>query len=85
MTFYYDEDEYEVIVEKKKTNKNTYIRVKEDLKIYVTTNYFTSDRAIKKLIEDNYNSIVRMINNQLKKKKSNEGFNYLGNYISSKF
>ena len=28
--------DYEVIIEKKK-NKNTYIRVKDDLKIYVTT------------------------------------------------
>lgn len=78
MLFNYDDEDYEIIVEKKKTNKNTYIRVKQDLKIYVTTNYFTSDRAIRKLIEDNYKSIERMIKHQRIKNESNEGFNYLG-------
>ena len=31
---------YDVIVERK-NNKNTYLRVKEDLNIYVTTSYLT--------------------------------------------
>ena len=35
----------------KKRQKNTYIRVKEDLNIYVTTNYFTTEEGILKLIE----------------------------------
>lgn len=78
MQFNIDNDIYEVVIEKKKTNRNTYIRVKKDLKIYVTTNYYTSDRAIKKLIEENYKSIIRMIEAQKVKKESNEGFNYLG-------
>ena len=38
----YDGNKYEIVIIKK-NNKNTYIRVKEDLKIYVTTNRFTSN------------------------------------------
>ena len=30
----------------RKSNKNTYIRVKSDLCIYVTTNYFVSDKYV---------------------------------------
>ena len=37
---------YEVIVEKKRI-KNTYIRVKEDLKIYVSTNILTSKKYVR--------------------------------------
>ena len=36
----------EVIITKKKGNKNTYLRVKEDLKLYVTTSYFMTERKI---------------------------------------
>ncbi len=78
MQFNIENDIYDVIIEKKRSNKNTYIRVKKDLKIYVTTNYFTRDKDIKKLMEDNYSSIIRMINAEKKKVKANEGFNYLG-------
>ena len=69
---------YKVLVEKKKSTKNTYIRVKDDLTVYVTTNYFTSDRSIVKLLEENYNSIVKMVNKQKIKNSNNEKFNYLG-------
>lgn len=69
---------YEIIIEKKSGQKNTYIRVKKDLKIYVTTNKFTSTKFIKELIEDNYSKIVKMIETQEKKKENNEGFFYLG-------
>lgn len=69
---------YEIVIEKKAGNRNTYIRVKKDLKIYVTTNTFTSNKAIQKLIEDNYEKIIKMIEVQEKKKENNEGFFYLG-------
>ena len=69
---------YDIEIEKKKTTKNTYIRVKKDLTIHVTTNAFTSDRSIYKLIDDNYPKIVKMINAQTTKKRNNEGFYYLG-------
>ena len=69
---------YNIEIEKKKTTKNTYIRVKDDLTIYVTTNIFTSDRQIAKLLEKNYSSICKMIEKQKIKNSNNENFNYLG-------
>lgn len=69
---------YKIDIEKKSGNRNTYIRVKNDLTIQVTTNKFTSDKAIEKLIEDNYDKVVNMIEVQKKKKNNNEGFFYLG-------
>lgn len=78
MIFNYNGTEYNIIIEKKTTNKNTYIRVKKDMNIYVTTNYFTRDKEIKKLIEDNKKSIMKMIDTQKVKHKNNTGFYYLG-------
>ena len=85
MTFKYDDKEYEIIIEKK-NNKNTYIRVKEDLKIYVSTSYLTPKIAIKSLIENNRDSIIKMIKkqeaNQEKKQLKKEGYYYLGQKIN---
>ncbi len=78
MKFHYEGEDYRIIIEKKKTNKNTYIRVKQDLTIYVTTNFFTREKEIKKLIENNQKDIEKMIDNQRIKKENNEGFYYLG-------
>ena len=78
MEFLYNDEEYEIIITKKRGNKNTYIRVKDDLKIYITTNTLASDRYIKKLVNDNYKSIVKMIEQEKKKLKNNENFNFLG-------
>lgn len=78
MTFLYNDIEYNIKIDKKRGNRNTYIRVKEDLTIYITTNIFTRDKEIEKLIIENTQSIIRMINQQIKKQESNEGFNYLG-------
>ena len=36
----------EVIILKKRGNKNTYLRIKEDLNLYVTTSSFMSERKI---------------------------------------
>ncbi len=78
MTFTYQDELYQVIIDKKSTTKNTYIRVKDNNIIYVTTNILVSDRNIKKLLDDNYNSIIRMIKAKQKKIANNEGFYYLG-------
>ena len=78
MTFLYNNMEYPVKVEKKRTNKNTYIRIKPDLTIYITTSIFASNKDIIKLIQENESSIIRMIENQKKKQDSNSGFFYLG-------
>ena len=61
----------------KKNNRNTYIRVKNG-KIIVTTNYLTSKSSIKKLIEDNIKSIIKMIDTDSKKIDKEENFYYFG-------
>ena len=78
MKYVIDNKEYEVIITKK-NNKNTYLRVKEDLKIYITTGKFTTKLAIKNLLNNNEEAIRKMINSQTKRNKKNEYFNYLGN------
>ena len=69
---------YEIVIERKVGNRNTYIRVKKDLKVHVTTNTFTTNKMIEKLINDNYDKIVKMFEVQEKKKENNDGFFYLG-------
>ena len=78
MTFEYNDEVYNVNIEKKKSNRNTYIRVNKDLVISVTTNYFTREKEIEKILAENYKSVCRMIDQAKKKIESNEGFNYLG-------
>ena len=78
MTFEYNDEVYDVNIEKKKSNRNTYIRVNKDLVISVTTNYFTREKEIEKILAENYKSVCRMIDQAKKKIESNEGFNYLG-------
>lgn len=78
MLFNYNGKEYNVIIEKKYGNKNTYIRVKKDLNIYVTTSVFTSMKFIKNLIDENRDRLNKMIDAQEVKLKNNEGFFYLG-------
>jgi len=78
MTFTMDEVSYPVEIEKKKTTKNTYIRIKKDLTIYVTTNSITSDRRIQKLLEEKKNALRKMIESQKIKNENNEDFHYLG-------
>lgn len=69
---------YNVEIIKKRTTKNTYLRVKDDLAIMVTCNTWTSDREIEKIIIKNQTSIVRMINRQSLKKEKAKYFYYLG-------
>ena len=78
MKFSYNNRDYDIVIEKKTTTRNTYIRVKKDLKIHVTTNIFTSMRSIRNLIEENYDRICKMIDFQEVKFKNNNGFFYLG-------
>lgn len=78
MQLTYNDKDYDIVIEKKMGQKNTYIRVKKDLKVTVTTNYFTNNSAIEKLIRDNYNQVCRMIDFQEKKARNNQGFFYLG-------
>ena len=78
MEIYINDEKVEVVVNKKLKQKNTYLRVKDDLKLYVNTSSFMSDRAVLKLIKDNMDSITNMYNKQKYKNKFKEGFYYLG-------
>ena len=69
--------EYPVIIERK-SNKNTYIRIKEDGTIYITTSYFTTKKQIENLLEQHSSSLVKMIEKVEKKQEKKETFYYLG-------
>ena len=66
---------YDVIIERKHI-KNTYLRVKEDLNIYVTTNTLTPNYFIKKFVNDNIKFIEKQIDKMGKRidKKSKNYF-----------
>jgi len=73
MKYVLDNIEYEVIIEKK-NNKNLYIRVKEDGKIYVTCNYLTTKNMILKVLNENTIALRKMLNRiEKKNEKSNKG------------
>jgi predicted metal-dependent hydrolase len=70
-------EEYNVVIDKKISTKNIYIRVKENLDIYVTCNILTSNKFIVNLINDNKSRILKMINIRKKKLAKDEYFYYL--------
>lgn len=77
MNFKIDDEDYKVIIVRK-NNKNTYIKIKEDLNIYVTTNYLVSTRQIERLLEDNLNYLRKTLNKLKEKNAKEEIFYYLG-------
>ena len=77
MVYNLDGTDYEVIIVKK-NNKNTYIRVKEDFRIYVTTNYYVTKRQIKKLLDENHKYLKKAFSTQKKKQLKQDTFFYLG-------
>ena len=72
-----DDLEREVFITRK-NNKNSYLKVGEDLNIYITTNYLTSDKYILDLINNNTKYIIKMTNLFRKKKELDKQFYYLG-------
>ncbi len=72
---------YDVFIEKK-NNKNMYLRVKEDLNIYVTTNYFTPNFTIKKFINSNIPFIKKQIEKMEKRIEKKLDYYYLGEIIN---
>ena len=77
MKYMLDDIEYNVIINKK-NNKNLYIRVKEDMNIYVSCNYFTTKSMIEKVLNTNKDSLRKMINSIKSKKEKSNKFFYLG-------
>ena len=78
MTLTIDNETYNLEIVKKRTTKNIYIRVKEDLTIYVTCNTLTSNKKIMSVIDENYDSIRKMIKKVKERLKYNSEFYYLG-------
>ena len=72
---------YDVIIERK-NNKNTYLRVKEDLNIYITTTYLTPNFMIEKLIKDNIPFIKKQIDKMSKRIDKKEKNYILGEEIN---
>jgi len=77
MKYKLDGIEYNVIINRK-NNKNLYIRVKEDMNIYVYCNYFTTKSMINNVLKTNELSLSKMINNVKNKNEKNNKFFYLG-------
>ncbi len=68
---------YPVIVEKK-NNKNTYIKIKEDMTIYVTTNFLTSKWQIKNMLDSEKSYLEKALENVKRKYEREKDFYYLG-------
>lgn len=77
MKYELERQEYEVVIERKH-NKNTYIRVKEDGKIYITTNFLVSKTSLKKMLDENQDYLKKMIIRIEKQKEKENSFYYLG-------
>ncbi|MCI9084526.1 MAG: M48 family metallopeptidase [Bacilli bacterium] len=61
-----------------KNNKNTYIKVKDDLTIYVTTNIFTSKRYIKNLLDQEQDFLRKVLKKVKQRSEKENDFYYLG-------
>ena len=72
-----DGQTYNVLVVKK-NNKNTYIKIKDDLTIYVTTNYLTSKREVKTILDNEKDFLRKALSRARKKLEKEELFYYLG-------
>ena len=72
---------YDVIIEKK-NNKNMYLRVKEDLNIYVTTSYLTPNYLIKKFVNSNIPFIKKQLDKMEKRLEKKLDYYYLGEIIN---
>ena len=77
MKYKYLDEEYNINIIRK-NNKNTYIRVNDNLDIVVTTSYFASDFYIKKVINQNSDSVNKMLSKKKMEQEREEEFYYLG-------
>ncbi len=71
-------DLLEVKIEHKRTTRNTYMRVKEGNVLQVTTNPFTTEGKIRKILTEHIKEIERMYEFQKKKESYEDKFYYLG-------
>lgn len=79
MTFNYKLDGENYVVEViKKNNKNTYIKVKEDLTIYVTSNYLVTKRYVKNVLDNNNDFLRKAVKKVKNRAQKDNEFYYLG-------
>ena len=80
-----NDDSYDVIITYKNI-KNMYLRVKSDLKIYITCSKYTKEKDIVRFIESNTLKINEIIND-IKRKNINlsDKLMYLGNSYDKRF
>ena len=67
------------IIINRKNNKNTYLRVDENLNIVISTGYFVTKNRLQKFIDSNEKAILKMIDRQKEKNNRKKAFRYLGN------
>lgn len=72
-----DGEKYNVLVSLK-NNKNTYIKIKDDLTIYVTTNYLTTKRQVKVILDNEKDFLRSVIAKTREKQIKEKEFYYLG-------
>jgi Predicted metal-dependent hydrolase len=72
-----DDEDYNLVIIRK-NNKNTYIRVNDNLEITVTTGYFSTKSSIKRLVFENEETVKKMLNRKKKEAIKEESFHYLG-------
>lgn len=77
MIYRLDDEDYEVEIVKK-GNKNTYVRVKEDLTIQVTTNHFATKHDIKNLLDRNQDFLRKTLGKREIEKQKDDDFYFLG-------
>lgn len=77
MIYELDQQQYPVLIERK-NNKNSYIRVKEDKTIYVTTSYFVTNAQVKVMLDQNQEYLRRVMKRRETLQKREEKFFYLG-------
>lgn len=77
MKYTLDGTEYSVEIIRK-NNKNIYIRVREDLTIYVTASYFTTKNQIIRLLDMNQTSLRKMIASKKQHKPEDGKISFLG-------
>lgn len=70
----------EVVIERKKI-KNIYFRINEDNQIYVTCPRLVTNRQINKLLEKNYDSLVKMYKKQVNRNEKEDKIFLLGNEL----
>lgn len=78
MKFMIEDEEYNVIINKK-GNKNTYVRIDDELNIIVNTNFFVTKGRIMAILDNNKNSIKKMIDHTKRKRMNEDKFYYFGN------